>query len=207
MARKLIVGSFLSLDGVMQAPGGSDEDRAEGFDLGGWSMSYWDETMGGWMAETMSQPSEMLLGRNTYDIFAGYWPNASAEEGADAMNGMTKHVASRTLTAPLAWQNAELLEGDAVEAVAALKAKDGPDLNVTGSSDLIQSLLSAHLVDEFVLWIFPVIVGKGKRLFGEGAVPQGLTLKETKVSTTGVILATYVPDGEIGYKNGASDEA
>jgi dihydrofolate reductase len=199
MARKLIVGTFVSLDGVMQAPGSSEEDTAEGFDLGGWSMSYWDEAMGGWMGEIMSQPSEMVLGRKTYDIFAGYWPNASPEEGADAMNGTTKHVASRTLAAPLAWVNSELLEGDAVEALTALKAQDGPDLNVVGSSNLIQSLLAAGLVDQFTIWIFPVVVGKGKRLFGDGAVPQGLKLVDSKVSSTGVILTTYVPDGEIGY--------
>lgn len=205
MARKLIVGTFLSLDGVMQAPGGSEEDTAEGFDLGGWSMSYWDEAMGGWMGEIMSQPSEMVLGRKTYDIFAGYWPNASPEEGAEAMNGTTKHVASRTLSAPLAWENSELIEGDAVEGLAKLKEQEGPDLNVVGSSNLIQSLLAAGLVDEFVLWIFPVVVGKGKRLFGDGAVPQGLKLKDSKVSTTGVVLATYEPDGEIGYKGGGPE--
>jgi dihydrofolate reductase len=203
--RKLVVGTFLSLDGVMQAPGSSEEDAAEGFDLGGWSMSYWDEAMGGWMDEIMSQPSEMVLGRKTYDIFAGYWPNASPEEGAEAMNGTTKHVASRTLSSPLAWENSELLEGDAVEALTALKEQDGPDLNVVGSSNLIQSLLAAGLVDEFVLWIFPVVVGKGKRLFGNGAVPQGLKLKDSKVSTSGVILATYVADGEIGYKANGSE--
>lgn len=205
MARKLIVGTFLSLDGVMQAPGGSEEDTAEGFDLGGWSMSYWDEAMGGWMGEIMSQPSEMVLGRKTYDIFAGYWPNASPEEGAEAMNGTTKHVASRTLSAPLAWENSKLIEGDAVEGLAKLKEQEGPDLNVVGSSNLIQSLLAAGLVDEFVLWIFPVVVGKGKRLFGDGAVPQGLKLKDSKVSTTGVVLATYEPDGEIGYKGGGPE--
>ena len=197
MARKLIVSTFLSLDGVMQGPGGSQEDTDEGFSQGGWSMSYWDDVMGEAMGEAMSKPSAMVLGRKTYDIFAGYWPNASEEDGAGAMNGQKKYVASRSLSGPLAWENAELLPGDAVDALTALKAEDGDDLVVVGSSNLIQSLLASDIVDEWRIWIYPVVVGEGKRLFGDGTQPRGLKLADSTVSTTGVILTTYVPVGEI----------
>jgi dihydrofolate reductase len=200
--RKLSANTFLSLDGVMQAPGSPTEDTEGGFTVGGWSMSYWDDLMGQAMGEAMSTPTAMVLGRRTYEIFASYWPHASEEEGASMMNGTTKYVASRTLSGPLEWENSHLIEGDAVEGLAKLKAEDGPDLNITGSSRLIQSLLPANLIDEFHIWIYPVVVGSGKRLFDEGAVPMGMKLVDSKVATTGVILTTYVPDGEIGYKGG-----
>jgi dihydrofolate reductase len=194
--RKLIVSTFLSLDGVMQAPGGSREDDEGGFALGGWSMSYWDEKMGQVMGEAMSTPFDLLLGRKTYDIFAAYWPNASEEEGGKPLNDATKYVASRS-NPTLEWGPSVLLEGDAAGSVAALKAEDGRDLQVHGSGNLIQTLLRHDLVDQFNLWVFPVVIGSGKRLFAEGAIPSGLRLVDNVVSSTGVVIGTYQPAGEI----------
>lgn len=194
--RKMIVQTFLTLDGVMQAPGGPEEDTSGGFAHGGWSVNYWDDRMGEVMGAAMGAPFDLLLGRKTYDIFAAYWPNASEEEGAKPLNDATKYVASRSNPA-LEWDKSVLIEGDAAEGVAALKKQDGPELQVHGSGDLIQTLLRSNLVDEFRLWIFPVVIGSGKRLFAEGSVPTGLTLADSTVSTTGVIMGTYLPAGEI----------
>ena len=194
--RKLVVSAFTTLDGVMQAPGGPGEDDDGGFAHGGWSVTYWDERMAEVMGEATSTPFDMVLGRRTYEIFAAHWPHASAEEGADVFNGATKWVASRTLTS-LDWQNSRLIDGDAAAGVAELKQTDGPELQVHGSTNLLQTLLRSGLVDELRIWTFPVVVGAGKRLFGDGAVPAALKLADHTVSSTGVTIATYVPDGEL----------
>ena len=196
--RQIVVSTFLTLDGVMQAPGGPEEDPDGGFDHGGWSHGYWDDAMGARMGELMGKPFDLLLGRKTYEIFAAYWPHASEEAGAGPLNAARKHVASRTLDT-VEWENSTLLEGDVAEAVAALKQGDGPELQVHGSGDLVQTLLAHDLVDEFRLMIFPVVLGTGKRLFADGAVPAGLTLTDSAVSTSGVVMATYKPGSEIKY--------
>jgi dihydrofolate reductase len=194
--RKVIVQTFLTLDGVMQAPGGPEEDTSGGFAYGGWSVNYWDDRMGEVMDAAMGVPFDLLLGRKTYDIFAAYWPNASEEAGAKPLNDATKYVASRS-NPTLDWEKSVLLRGDAAEAVAGLKEQDGLELQVHGSGDLIQTLLRSNLVDEFRLWVFPVVIGSGKRLFAEGTVPAGLRLADSVVSTTGVVMGTYLPTGEI----------
>lgn len=194
--RKLIVNAFLSLDGVMQAPGGPEEDPTGGFTNGGWSVGYWDEMMGEVMGESMSKPSDLLLGRKTYEIFAAHWPFAKGEPGADVLNKARKYVVSKTLKT-LAWNNSTLLKGDVVGEVRKLKGQSGPDLQTQGSSDFIQTLLKTNLVDEYRLWIFPVVLGSGKRLFGKGAIPAGLKLINSKTSTTGVLMTTYQRDSEI----------
>jgi len=194
--RKLIVSTFLTLDGVMQAPGGPGEDDSDGFAHGGWSVNYWDEKMGQIMTEAMSTPFDLVLGRRTYDIFAAYWPNAPEEAGAKPLNDATKYVASRSRPT-LEWDRSVLIEGDAAEGVADLKKGDGPELQVHGSGDLIQTLMRHHLVDEYRLWVFPAVLGSGKRLFADGAVPAGLKLVDHQVSTTGVVIGTYEPAGEI----------
>jgi dihydrofolate reductase len=193
--RRLVVNTFLTLDGVMQAPGGPDEDRDGGFAYGGWSAPLWDDMMGQAMGEFMGKPFDLVLGRRTYDIFAAYWPNAT-EEGAEALNSATKHVASRSRPA-LRWQKSVLIDGDVADGVAALKREDGPELQVHGSGNLLQTLLRHNLIDEFSLWTFPVVVGSGKRLFSDGAIPAALTLVDHKVSTTGVLLGVYRPAGEL----------
>jgi dihydrofolate reductase len=194
--RKLIVSTFLTLDGVMQAPGGPGEDDDAGFALGGWSVNYWDELMGQVMGEAMSRPFDLVLGRRTYDIFAAHWPRATQEDGAKPLNDATKYVASRGHPA-LEWRNSVLIDGDAAGGVAALKEGQGPELQVHGSGNLIQTLLRHDLVDEYRLWVFPVFIGSGKRLFSEGTIPSGLRLVDSKVSTTGVVIGTYEPAGEI----------
>ena len=168
--RKLIVSTFLTLDGVMQAPGGPEEDDSGGFAHGGWSVNYWDDRMGEVMGAAMSVPFDLVLGRRTYDIFAAYWPHASEEQGAKPLNDATKHVASRSRPT-LEWRNSVLIEGDAAEGVAALKQQDGPELQVHGSGNLVQTLLRHGLVDEYRLWVFPLVIGSGKRLFADGTVP------------------------------------
>ena len=194
--RKLIVSTFVTLDGVMQAPGGPEEDDSGGFTHGGWSVNYWDDMMGQVMGEAMSSPFDLLLGRTTYDIFAAYWPHASEEQGAKPLNDATKYVASRSHRA-LEWGPSVLIEGDAAEGIAALKKEDGLELQVHGSGNLIQTLIRDGLVDEYRLWVFPVVIGSGKRLFADGTIPAGLALSDSKVSTTGVVIGTYEPAGEL----------
>jgi dihydrofolate reductase len=194
--RKLIVSTFLTLDGVMQAPGGPEEDDSGDFAHGGWSVNYWDEQMGEVMGAAMSVPFDLVLGRKTYDIFAAYWPNAPEDQGGKPLNDATKYVASRSQPT-LSWDRSVLIEGDAADGVAALKQTDGPELQVHGSADLIQTLLRDNLVDEYRLWVFPVVLGSGKRLFAEGTIPSGLKLVDSVVSTTGVVIGTYEPAGEI----------
>ncbi len=202
--RRLIVSTFLTLDGVLQAPGGPGEDDDDGFAHGGWSVEYWDEMMGEVMGAAMGVPFDLVLGRKTYDIFAAHWPRASAEDGAVPLNNAVKYVASRGRPV-LSWQNSHLIDGEVVGGIRSLKAGDGPELQVHGSGNLIQTLIRNDLVDEFRLWIFPVVVGAGKRLFAEGAVPAGLRLVDSRVSTTGVIIATYQPAGELPIGSFALD--
>ena len=194
--RKLIVSTFMTLDGVMQAPGGPGEDDSDGFALGGWSVNYWDDMMGEVMGEAMSAPFDLLLGSKTYDIFSAYWPHATDNPGAKPLNDATKYVASRSHR-ELEWGPSVLIEGDAAEGIAALKKEDGPELQVHGSANLIQTLLRHNLVDEFRLWVFPLTIGSGKRLFSDGTIPVGLRLVDSKISTTGVVIGTYEPAGEI----------
>jgi dihydrofolate reductase len=196
--RKLVVLSFITLDGVMQAPGGLEEDTSGGFKYGGWTVGYWNDFMGKVMDAQMAEPFDLLLGRKTYEIFAGYWPLAKSEDQplADRLNEAKKYVVSTTL-GKLDWKNSTLITGDIVDEIRKLKEKSGPEIQVHGSSNLIQTLLESDLVDEFRLKIFPVTIGIGKRLFGEGTIPISFKLVDSKVSTTGVIVATYVRDGEI----------
>jgi len=201
--RKLVVNTFVTLDGVMQAPGGPEEDPTGGFRYGGWSVNYWNDMMGKvMMEELMGKPFDLLLGRKTYEIFAAHWPfvkndpdklNAMA---ADKLNSAKKYVVSETL-AKADWETSTLIKGEAVKEIIKLKEQDGPEIQVHGSSDLIQTLLKHNLIDEFRLWIFPVTIGMGKRLFGEGTQPEGLKLINCQTSTTGVIIATYQPAGEL----------
>ena len=201
--RELIVNTFLTLDGVMQAPGGPEEDPSGGFDHGGWSFGYWDEQMQTVMGESLSKPFDLVLGRKTYEIFAAHWPH-SDDPGAELFNGVTKHVASTTRK-ELEWENSKLIEGELFEAVRALKEEDGPELQVHGSANLIQTLLEHGLVDEFRLWIFPLVLGEGKRLFDEGTVPAGAEVASSQVSSTGVIMATYRSGAEIKYGSFAAE--
>jgi dihydrofolate reductase len=195
--RNLVVQTFLTLDGVMQAPGGPGEDDDGGFAYGGWSVNYWDDQMGQVMDEATSRPFAMVLGRRTYDIMAAYWPTAPEEAGGKVFNDATKYVASRSRPDLEAWSNSVLIEGDAADGLAALKREDGPELQVHGSANLIQTLLRHNLVDEFRLWVFPVVVGSGKRLFADGTVPSGLRLVDSKVSSTGVVMGTWQRAGEV----------
>jgi dihydrofolate reductase len=194
--RKLIVTTFLTLDGVMQAPGGPGEDEDRGFRHGGWSVPYWDDQIGAFMEETMGKPFDLVLGRKTYDIFAAFWPTAPDEAGGKPLNDATKYVASRGRP-DLSWRNSVLLKGDAAEAVAALKQEDGPELQVHGSADLLQTLLRHNLIDRFRLMTFPVLVGSGKRLFADGTAPASLAVVNSKVNTKGVVMSTYEPAGEL----------
>jgi dihydrofolate reductase len=193
--RELIVSTFLTLDGVMQAPGGPGEDDEGGFAHGGWSVPYWDDVMNEVMAEAFSVPFDLVLGRRTYDIFASYWPHAP-EEDAKPLNDATKYVASRGQPA-LEWSPSVLIDGDAAEGVAKLKSEDGPELQVHGSGNLMQTLIRNDLVDRYRLSIFPVVLGSGKRLFADGTIPGALKLVDSKVSTTGIMVGTYEPAGEI----------
>jgi dihydrofolate reductase len=194
--RKIVVNTFLSLDGVMQAPGGPGEDPSGGFELEGWSVNYWDDLMGQQMGVTMGKPFDLLLGRKTYEIFAAHWPQASDDQGAAPLNKATKYVVTTTLERA-DWQPSQLIKGHVVPQLQRLKEQDGPELQVHGSSSLLQTLIKHGLVDQYNVWTFPVVLGRGKRLFGDGAIPAGLRLVESKTSTTGVIMATYEPAGAI----------
>jgi dihydrofolate reductase len=201
--RKLVTSTFVTLDGVMQAPGGPEEDDSNGFTSGGWSVNYWDDTVSQAMTAIMAKHPDLLLGRKTYEIFAGYWPT-STEPGADELNNAKKYVVSTTLDT-VDWNNSTLVKGDVVKEIARLKELDGPELQVHGSSNLIQTLLKHNLIDEMHLMIFPVSVGAGKRFFGEGANPSDFKLLESNISGTGVIIATYGQRGELKIGSFASD--
>lgn len=201
--RALAVNAFVTLDGVMQAPGAPEEDRSGGFTYGGWAVNYWDDEMMGRMAEAPAY--ELLLGRGTYEIFAAHWPYVTDDPIADRLNAIRKHVASTTLER-VEWNNSTLITGDVAEYVAALKGQDGPELQVQGSPGLIQTLLGHDLIDEFRIWIFPVLIGTGKRLFADGTMPAALKLLDSKVSTTGVTINTYERAGDIDYGSFAFEE-
>jgi len=181
--RMMIVSTFLTLDGVMQAPGGPGEDDSGGFAFGGWSVNYWDDQMGQIMGDAMSTPFDLVLGRRTYDIFAAYWPHATDIAAAKPLNDATKYVASRSHPR-LEWSKSVLIDGDAAEGVAALKKEDGPELQVHGSGNLIQTLMRNNLVDEYRLWVFPLVIGSGKRLFSDGTIPVGLKLVDEAACVT-----------------------
>lgn len=205
--RKLVTAAFLSLDGIMQAPGGPEEDPSGGFRYGGWTAPYSDAVFGRGTAENFGRPFDLLLGRKTYDIFAGYWPYfdvdpssstfaAGAAAIANTFNQATKYVASRSRSA-FAWQHSQWLGSDAVAAVRALKRSDGPDLLTQGSGDFVQTLLAADLIDELRLLIYPVALGQGKRLFGTGTRPAAFRLTRSVASASGVLIATYERAGDV----------
>jgi dihydrofolate reductase len=191
--RKVTVNNFISLDGVVQAPSYPDEDTSGGFDRGGWNLPYVDETAMRWLVANVAEAGGFLLGRRTFEYFAGFWPNAGEEDQAlaEPMNTLPKYVASTTLREPLAWQNATLLAGNVVDAVTALKQQDGGDLRVIGSPPLAQTLIEHELVDEYRLMIAPLLLGAGKRLFAVSSNPRKMRLVETEVTSTGAILASY----------------
>ena len=196
--RKIVVATFTSLDGVMQAPGGPSEDPTGGFTFRGWTAPYFDETLGASLGEIFGRPFDLLLGRKTYDIFAAHWPYVTDPNDpiAASFNRVTKYVASRSKPG-LSWQNSQWLGEDSVAALKRLKSEDGPDLLVQGSSEFLQTLWKHGLVNEFSALIFPVVLGKGKRLFGDGATPAGLKLVKSQSYPTGVIVANYNPDGAV----------
>jgi dihydrofolate reductase len=196
---KLVVGTFLTLDGVMQAPGGPDEDTESGFEHGGWSVPFWgDDRMGEFMDESMGRADALLLGRKTYEIFAGHWPNVGEDDPMAAkLNSVEKYVASTTLDS-LDWQNSTLLEGDVAEAAAKLKDEKA-EIQIPGSQNLIQTLLKHDLIDEYRLWFFPVALGTGKRLFADGTMPTNLKLVASETSSTGVAMNTYEAAGRPEY--------
>lgn len=210
--RKIIVLEFITLDGVMQAPGGPQEDTSGGFKYGGWTFPYFDEFTGKEMAEQMKQPSDLLLGRKTFEIWAGYWPQHA--DGWPGINDAVKYVVSPpkdglasgeqysskldpSTSLRASWKNSVLIKGDVVEEIKKLKTQDGPDLKVWGSGNLIQTLLKNDLVDELKLKIFPITLGQGKRLFAEGTIPVAFKLVDSKVSPSGVIFANYARAGEV----------
>jgi dihydrofolate reductase len=204
--RKLIASTFASLDGIMQAPGGPEEDPTGGFALGGWMFGFADESMDISDSGFDGKDRELLLGRRTYEIFEAYWPYQPDDHPvARTLNAAKKHVASRTLTA-LRWSNSTLLDGDVVPAIIALKSQPGPDLQIIGSGCLIQTLQATSLIDKYNVWTFPVVLGRGKRLFSETAKPSALRLVRSQVSTTGVVMSTYVRGGDIQPGSFASAE-
>ena len=195
--RRVIINEQLTLDGVMQGPGAPDEDRSGGFEHGGWAMPYFDEVMGEAAGEGMGSAGGLLLGRMTYEIFAAYWPKQSDDVPfASFLNSVSKYVASRTLREPLEWNNSHLLKGDVGEAVRRLKEEDGGDLVVLGSGDLAQTLIEEGLIDVYELWIDPIVLGNGKRLFREGAPKTAMKLVGSKTSSSGVAMLTYHPTDE-----------
>ena len=195
--RKVVVNEFMSLDGVVQAPGGKEEDTDGGFEHGGWHLGYFEETAQKWVTQNILEAGAFVLGRRTWEIFAGYWPNAPEEERVvgDPLNTKPKFVASKTLTEPLSWENSHLLKGDAAEAVAELKRDEGGDLHVIGNARFVQVLNERDLVDEYRLMIDPLLIGEGKELFRRNTGFRPLRLVDGVVTSTGTILATYARDG------------
>jgi dihydrofolate reductase len=192
--RKVIASAFMSLDGVMQAPGAPEEDPTGGFKFGGWTMPLFDEVMGQAMGRIFNEKFDLLLGRKTYEIFAAYWPYVDDPFGK-AFTAAKKYVATRTLK-DLTWQNSIPIR-DAATDVARLKKESGPNILIQGSSNLVQSLLAKDLIDEITLLIFPVVLGSGKRFFGDGTIPRSFTLIDPKISTTGVVIGNYQRAGEV----------
>jgi dihydrofolate reductase len=203
--RKIITTTFVTLDGVMQAPGGPEEDTSKGFKYGGWQAAVpMDEMMGSTLSAVMSAPFELLLGKTTYEIFAAYWPHAKKDnEVAMPFNSTKKYVVSDKPFEP-SWHNSVCITGDVVAQIKKLKEEEAPDLWVWGSGNLIQTLLKHHLIDRMHLWIYPLTIGSGKRLFSDGTQAEKFKLIESKISNSGVILATYEPAGD--FKTGRVDE-
>lgn len=189
--RTIIVTMSTSLDGVVQGLGRADEDTRDGFDLGGWGPAYHDDVMNREMGAGMAEPGDLLLGRRTWEDFAGYWPHQPANPVTDHLDAVTKHVVSTSLTDVDRWQNSLLLSGDGVASVSALKASPGPDLSIIGSAALVRSLHAAQLIDVYTLLIHPLVLGRGRRMFDETSPLTGLTLERTVTTTTGVVIATY----------------
>ena len=198
--RKLVVGTFVTLDGVMQAPGGPTEDLDGGFRHGGWLVPYFEEKFVESMTEWTKRAGAFLLGRKTYEIFAASWPKSTdpADEIAMVLNTRPKYVASRTLE-KVNWNNSRLLKGDVPEEITKLKLQEGSEIQVHGSSDLLQTLLKHNLIDTLRIWQFPVVVGAGKRLFGEGTIPGSFRLVDTQQTTTGAVLHVYERAGDLTY--------
>jgi dihydrofolate reductase len=194
--RKIVVLSFISLDGVMQAPGGPEEDTSGDFKFGGWTVPHWDDLAGELMDKQMSGEFDLLLGRKTYDIFAGYWPKQDGEIPAGVFNRATKYVVSNS-TPNLTWENSKLIDGDVAAKLKEIKAGDGPMLQVHGSGNMIQTLLKNDLVDELWLKTYPVLLGNGKKLFADGVIPAAFELTDSKVTPKGVIFAKYKRAGEV----------
>jgi dihydrofolate reductase len=193
----LVAGTFLTLDGVMQGPGGPDEDRSGGFAHGGWSVGYWDEAMGKLVIEWTAKAESLLLGRTTYQIFAAHWPHVPDDDPVGAvLNRIPKYVASTSLKT-VAWNNSTLLQGEVPRAVAALKEAQSGEIQVHGSAGLLQMLIEHDLIDEFRLWTFPVLLGSGKRLFDAGTIPAGLELIDSTTFSTGVVTSRYRRAGDI----------
>jgi dihydrofolate reductase len=195
--RKLVVLSFISLDGVMQAPGGRDEDTSNGFKFGGWTVPFWDEASAKIMGEQMGVPFDLLLGRKTYDLFADYWPKHEDGLAGQPFKKAKKYVVSNNADLPLPWDGSYLIHGDVVDTLKSVKDEDGPMLQVHGSGKLVQTLLKNDLVDELWLKIYPVTLGGGQRLFAEGTIPATFELTKSEVSPKGVIYANYSRAGEV----------
>jgi dihydrofolate reductase len=197
---KLTMTTFLSLDGVMQGPGGPEEDRRNGFDQGGWLVPYTDEDMGNLVSDWFAAVDAFLLGRKTYEIFAAYWPNVTDENDpvASRLNTLPKYVVSNTLE-EVKWNNSTLIRGDVGQEITKLKQRPGRELQVHGSGNLAQTLMAHDLIDEYRLWIYPVVLGNGTRLFREGATPAALKLVDTKATSTGVVIHIYEPAGKPTY--------
>ena len=205
--RKLIVSAFISLDGVAQSPGGPREDTSGGFDLGGWIVPYADEAISEHVRGLIAQPFDLLLGRCTYDIFASHWPRVPPESNsramADLFNSVPKHVATHR-PSDLDWQNSRALEGNLIDAIRALKLQDGANLLTFGSGDMVRQLLAAGFVDELFLLIYPILLGRGKRLFGDDALASAFTLAHSISTPGGVVITRYVRSGEV--RTGSFDE-
>lgn len=204
---RLIVTTFLSLDGVMQAPGGPDEDRSHGFGHGGWLVPYADQDMGRIVDDWIASADSFLLGRKTYEIFAAHWPHVTAENDpvATKLNSLPKYVVSKTLD-KVEWNNSTLIKGDVAEEVAKLKRRPGKELQVHGSGDLAQTLMQHDLVDEYRLWFYPVVLGSGKRLFREASVAKALRLVSSNTTSTGVVVNSYQPAGKVKYGSFAVEQ-
>jgi dihydrofolate reductase len=193
---KIVVNNYVTLDGVMQAPGHPDEDRRGGFEHGGWAAPYMDDVMLGAAQEGMAKSEAMLFGRLTYEKMRAAWSGQPDDNVfANVLNTRQKYVASRTLSEPLDWRNSTLLPGDAADSVTELRSRPGKDVVILGSGDLIASLMARDLIDEYVLLIHPLVLGSGRRLFPEGCAPKDLQLADSKTTTTGVVIATYTGGG------------
>ncbi|MDQ3871711.1 MAG: dihydrofolate reductase family protein [Chloroflexota bacterium] len=195
--RKVIVSEFVTLDGVMQAPGDVNEDRSGGFGQGGWQLAYFDDVFGSTILDGLASTGGLLLGRRTYEIFAAHWPNQPAEDPlAGTFNELPKYVVSTTLKEPLGWHNSTLIRSDVAGEVARLKDQSGKDIQVIGSGELVQTLIRHDLVDEYRLMVHPIVLGSGKRLFRDGVSPTRLRLLDSKTSSTGVLITAYAPAAE-----------